>query len=76
MEIGDIYLYVCMYSFFYGTFTRASTNYLDTARRIAHFKREREALTNAVDSSICTHTLWKKGQIKEKAGTGERSQTE
>ena len=33
MEIGDIfiYMYVCMYSFFYGTFTCMSTNNLDSA---------------------------------------------
>ena len=75
-SISSVQWNVCMYSFFYGTFTRASTNYIDTARRTAHFTRVREALTNAVDSSIA-HTLWKKRkQIKKKAGTGERSQTE
>ena len=67
MEIGDIYIYmyVCMYSFFYGTFTRASTNYLDTARRIAHFMRAREALTNAMDGSIA-HTVEEKDKSKRK----------
>ena len=46
-----------MYSFFYGTCVRASTNYLDTARRTVHFMQAGEALTNAADSSIAyTHT--------------------
>ena len=30
MEIRDIYIFICMCSFFYGTFTRASTNNLDS----------------------------------------------
>ena len=36
MEIHNIYMYVCMcvYSFFYGTFTRASMNNLDSATNI------------------------------------------
>ena len=31
MEIRDRYIFICMYSFFYGTFTRASTINLDSA---------------------------------------------
>ena len=62
-----IYLYVCMYSFFYGTFTRACMNNLD---------EQHISLTNATGCSI-TNSPWKKRkQIKEKAGMGERSQTE
>ena len=43
MEICDIYLYVCIYSFFYGMFTCASMKYLDTLLA-------GEALSNAMDS--------------------------
>ena len=46
-----------------------------TVQRTAHFTQAGVAPTNAADSSIA-HTLWKKRkQIKEKVGTGERSQT-
>ena len=57
MEIRDIYLYVGMYvcSFFYGMFTRASTNYFDSVRQTAHFTWAGLALTNTADSSIA-HT--------------------
>ena len=62
-----IYIFICMYTFFYGTFMRASTNNLDSAMNCTF---------HAVDSNIA-HTPWKKWkQIKEMAETGERSQTE
>ena len=58
-------MYVYMYSFFYGTFTsRART-----------FQAGGVALTNVTDSSIAHTHCGTKGNIKEKAGTGERSQT-
>ena len=70
---STIYLYVCMYSFFYGMFMHASTNeYLDSATNCTFHAGG----SNAANSSIA-HTPWKKrNQIKEKVGTGERSQTE
>ena len=72
MEICDICLYVCMYNFFYGTFTRVAMNNLDSMRWTAHFMWAGVALTNASNSSIA-HTPWKKRkQIKEKAQTGKR----
>ena len=55
MEIRDICMYVCMYSFFYGTFTRTSMNNLDSMQRTALFMRVEYSQTNAVDSSIA-HT--------------------
>ena len=60
MEIRDIFIcmYVFMYRFFYGTFTHASTNNLDST------------------SNSTFHGALTKKQIKEKAGTGERSQAE
>ena len=76
MEIGNIYFYVCLYSFFYGTFTRVSMNNLESSTNSIFHSGWRVDLTNTADSSIA-HTLWKKRkQIKEKAGTGERSKTE
>ena len=61
-NLQKIYLYICIY-FFYGTFTCASTNYLDNATnstfmRVLRTKSE-IAQTTSVDSSIA-HTLWKK----------------
>ena len=56
-----------MYSFFYGTFTYASTNNLDSAMNSTFHEG---------GSSPDTHTVEEKEKIKEKAGTGERSQTE
>ena len=71
-----IFICVCRYSFFYGTSTCMSTNNLDSATNSTFHVGGVIALTNAADSSLA-HTLWKKRkQIKEKAGTGERSQTE
>ena len=71
-----IYIFICMYSFFYGTFTRTSTNNLDSVTNSTfHACGVGVALTNAADSSIA-HTPRKKRKIKEKAGTGKRSQTE
>ena len=58
MEIRDIYLYLCMYSFFYGTFTRVSTNNLDSVMN-GTFDIAGIALTNATDSNIA-HTLREK----------------
>ena len=67
MEIRDIYIYmyVHMYSFFYGTFMCASTNYLDSGMT-ANFTwvlrtKSKVALTTAADSSI-VHTLKKRKQ--------------
>ena len=49
-----------MYSFFYGTFMRASTNNLDSAMNCTfHADGGSSPWTNAVDSSIAP-TLWKK----------------
>ena len=60
--------------FFYGTFTRASKNYLDSATNGTFHAGGRVALSNAAGSSFArTHTLKKSKPIKEKAGTGERS---
>ena len=79
MEIGDIYIFIyifictCMYSFFYGTFSRTSTNNLDSAMNSTFHAG---GLTNAPDSSIA-HAPWKKRkQIKGKVGMGERNQRE
>ena len=70
MVIRDIYLYVCMYSVFYCTFTRASTNNLDYVTNTT-FHVGGVALTNA--AKVVLHTpLKKRKQIKEKAGIGER----
>ena len=71
MEIRDIYIFICLYSFFYGTFTRSSMNNLDSATNTAHFMLAGVALTNA---TVVLHAY--REQIKEKAGMGERSQTE
>ena len=74
---------MCMYSFFFGMFTQASMKYFDGAM-ISTFHagtldlslESGVAQTDATDSCIA-NTLWKKRKhIKEKAGTGERSQTE
>ena len=68
------YIFMCMYSFFYDTFTRASMNNLDSVRNCI-FMQAGVAPINDADSTIA-HTTWKKRkQIKEKAGIGERSQT-
>ena len=57
-----IYIFICMYSFFYGTFTCTSTNNLDCAMNCL----AGVALTNTADSSIA-HIPWKKrNQIKER----------
>ena len=56
--------------------SRACLRITLTARRTAHFKRARVALTNASDSSIAHIPRKKRKQIKEKAGMGERSQRE
>ena len=74
MEIRNIhiYLYVCMYVSFSMVRSHARLRITLTARRTTHFTRVGVSLTNPADSSIA-HTPWKK---KEKAGMGERSQTE
>ena len=65
-----------MYTFFYGTFTCASTNNLDSAMNSTFHVGGSSPRTNTTDSSIA-QTPWKKRkQIKGKAGTGERSQME
>ena len=65
-----IYIYIV---FFYGTFTRVSKNYLDSATNGTFHAGGRVALSNAAGSSIAsTHTLKKSKPIKEKAGMGER----
>ena len=60
--------------------SRARLRITLTARRTGHFTQAGVALTNTAESIIAhthTHTPWKKRkQIKEKAGTGERSKTE
>ena len=55
-------MYVCMYSFYYGTFMRASMNYLDTAHNKQHISRGgggggggAVALTNTADINTHTH---------------------
>ena len=60
-------MYVCMfvYSFFYGTFTRMSTNIFESARRTAHFKRAGVALTNADSSILHTHRR-RKNKLKRR----------
>ena len=63
VEIRDI-----LYSFFYVR-SRACLRITLTARRTAYLTRAGIALTNAADNTY-------RGRIKEKAGTGERSQTE
>ena len=65
-----MYLYVL-----YGTFTRASTN-LNGAMNSTFYAGGSSPRTNAADSSIAHTPLKKRKQIKEKARTGERSQTE
>ena len=59
MEIRDIYLYVCINSFYYGTFARASTSNLHE-RQTAPFTRAGVAMTDAADSSLHTHTIEEK----------------
>ena len=59
-----IYLYVCMYSFFYGTFTRASILTL-TAQRTAHFTWEGEALVTPWTVLLYTHHRRKGNQLRE-----------
>ena len=49
------YMYVCMYSFFYGMFTRTSMNNLDSMQRTALFMRVEYPQTNTVD--LHTHTV-------------------
>ena len=60
-------IYVCMYGFFYSTFTCPFTNYLHSSM-ISTFTwvlrtKSGVALTTAVDSSI-VHTPWKKRKHK------------
>ena len=56
-----IYIFLCMYSFFYGRFTRASTNNLDSA----------------MNCTFLSGGSRRKGnKFKVKVGKGERSQTE
>ena len=60
MEIRDIYIFIYMYSFFYGTFTCASMNYLDSAMQALFTRALRTssgvAPTTAADSSIAHNT--------------------
>ena len=62
-----------MYSFFYGTFTCASMNYmyLDRARRSAHFTRALGvSLTNTEDSTIA-HTHYGRNETEGRKGRGK-----
>ena len=63
-----------MYSFFYGTFTRASTNNLDSATN-STFHTGGSILTNPADSSIA-HTPWKKKEKAERKREARQKESE